>query len=303
MRCLVNFVILVLLLFSSCETNEYIRVSNNEPPSYDGVSMLRIENYINRLFIDLLGREPTINEREQASIRLKQSGLKYKTRDSIITLLQSDTTYRLGDSSYRHAYILRVYDLMKYRFLEGASDPEIAQKLGNIRFGIQISRLNGDSVRVKQLQFEAQKYEKILLWKYSYLGGVDNYPGLCSHLMNNGIYDVINMGTFNFVNAAYDDVLGRWPNQSEFDSAYAIIEKNEPKVVFNRVAQNKSEFINALVDSDAFFEAQVRWWYFQYVRNEIEPTYLYSLLMHYKKDGNLEWVQRNILTLDNYAQF
>ena len=85
--------------------------------------MLRIENYINRLFIDLLGREPTINEREQASIRLKQSGLKYKTRDSIITLLQSDTTYRLGDSSYRHAYIQRVYDLMKYRFLEGGLRP------------------------------------------------------------------------------------------------------------------------------------------------------------------------------------
>ena len=192
---------------------------------------------------------------------------------------------------------------MKYRFLEGASDTEIAQNLGNIRFGIEKSRLNGDSIRVKQLQFEAQKYEKILRWKYNYLKEIDSYPGLCSHLMNNGIYDIINMGTFNFVNAAYDDVLGRWPNQSEFDSAYAIVDKNEPKVVFNRVAQNKSEFINALVDSDAFFDAQVRWWYFQYVRDEIEPTYLYSLLMQYKKDGNLEQVQRNILTLDKYAQF
>ena len=94
MRNLVNLIVLVLLLFSSCETNEYIRVSNNEPPSYDGVSMLRIENYINRLFIDLLGREPTNKEREQSSILLKQSGLTYQSRDSIIALLQTDTIYR-----------------------------------------------------------------------------------------------------------------------------------------------------------------------------------------------------------------
>lgn len=303
MRNLGAFIITFLLLLSACESDELIRVGNNKPPQYEGVSMLRIENYVNRLFIDLLGREPTEIERESISIRLKDQKLNKETRDSIVQNLQRDSTYRLGDSSYRHAFIQRVYDLMKYRFVEGASDPEIAQKLGNINFAIKINRLNGDSVRVKQMLFEASKYEKILKWKYHYRVGLDDYPGLCSHLMNNGIYDVINMGTFNFVNAAYDDVLGRWPNKSEFDSAYAVVDRNEPKVVFNKVAQNKSEFIDALVGSDAFYESQIRWWFFQYVRKEISPNFLYELLLKYKNDGNIESVQKEILITDEYAQF
>ena len=154
-------------------------------------------------------------------------------RDSIVYDLQWDTTYRVGDSSYRHAYIQRVYNLLKFNYVEGASDPEIGQKLGNLRFAINVSRLNGDSVRVKQCLAEAQKYENILRWKYNYRKANSTYPALCGYLMYNGVYDVINMGSFNFVNAAFDDVLGRNPTKQEFDAAYAVVDKNEPTLVFN----------------------------------------------------------------------
>lgn len=294
---------LAFLVLTSCESNEFIQVEGNQSPNYKGVSMLKIENYINRLYIDLMGREPTDSERLFASKRLKDNNLSIDTRDSLVFEIQNDTNYRVGDSSYRHAYIQRMYDLMKYRFIEGAADPEVSQKLGNIKFAKEIARLNGDSVRVKQMEFEAKKYENILNWKYAYRNNADGYPELCGYLMNNGIYDVINMGTFNFINAAFDDVLGRWPNKEEFDAAYAIVEKNEPKVVFNQVAQNKQEFINALVESDAFFESQIRWWYFQYLRNEIEPAFLYKLLLVYNTSYDIEEVQRKILIRDDYAQF
>jgi len=295
--------VLAFLVLASCESNEFIQVEGNQAPNYKGVSMLKIENYINRLYIDLMGREPTDSERLFASKRLKENNLSIDTRDSLVFEIQNDTIYRVGDSSYRHAYIQRMYDLMKYRFIEGAADPEVSQKLGNIKFAKEIARLNGDSVRVKQMEFEAKKYENILNWKYAYRNNADGYPELCGYLMNNGIYDVINMGTFNFINAAFDDVLGRWPNKEEFDAAYAIVEKNEPKVVFNQVAQNKQEFINALVESDAFFESQIRWWYFQYLRNEIEPAFLYKLLLVYNINNDIEEVQRKILIRDDYAQF
>lgn len=303
MRNLTLLFVLAFLVLASCESNEFIQVEGNQAPNYKGVSMLKIENYINRLYIDLMGREPTDSERLFASKRLKDNNLSIDTRDSLVFEIQNDTNYRVGDSSYRHAYIQRMYDLMKYRFIEGAADPEVSQKLGNIKFAKEIARLNGDSVRVKQMEFEAKKYENILNWKYAYRNNADGYPELCGYLMNNGIYDVINMGTFNFINAAFDDVLGRWPNKEEFDAAYAIVEKNEPKVVFNQVAQNKQEFINALVESDAFFESQIRWWYFQYLRNEIEPAFLYKLLLVYNTSSDIEEVQRKILIRDDYAQF
>ena len=53
--------------------------------------------------------------------------------------------------------------------------------------------------------------------------------------MHNGIYDLINMGSFNFVNAAFDDVYGRKPSSDEFNRSFKIIEKNIPTFIFNQV--------------------------------------------------------------------
>ena len=303
---IVKYIIILSVLFSfslSCKKTENVTVRDNDAPDYSGIPTIHIENYINRLFIDLLGRESTNSEREILTERLKAANLDVNTRDSIVFELQFDTTYRDGDSSYRHAYCQRVYDLMKFRFLEGAADPEIGQKLGNLNFAIKVARLNGDTIRVHQYEYEKSKYENVLKSKYFYRIDSISYNDMCGYMMNNGIYDLINMGSFNFVNAAFDDVLGRNPTQDEFTAAYDVIDKNEPTVVFNKVASNKNEFINILVYCDAFYEAQVRWWYYQYVRREIPPSSLYTWMNQYRNVQRLEYVQRQILITDEYAQF
>lgn len=303
MRWFFIFCITFVTFISSCSKEENIYIGNNQRPEYKDVPTLHIENYINRLFIDLLGREATNSERDSLTLKLKRANLSMDSRDSIVYQLQWDTTYRKGDSSYRHAHIQRVYDLLKFNYVEGASDPEIGQNLGNLRFAINVSRLNGDSVKVKQYLAEAQKYENILRWKYNYRMNQSRYKDLCGFLMYNGVYDVINMGSFNFVNASFDDVLGRNPTEDEFDAAYQIVDKNEPTIVFNKVASNKLEFISALTNSDAFYEAQVRWWYFQYLRRDIPSTKLYEWSKKYFSNQEIEWVQRQMLITDEYAQF
>lgn len=303
MRWLLISCVLLFAFFTNCQKEVEIQINGNKTPKYDDVPTIHVENYINRLFIDLLGREPTDTERDSLTKKLKDSQLSTLCRDSIVYDLQWDTTYRVGDSSYRHAYIQRVYNLLKFNYVEGASDPEIGQKLGNLRFAINVSRLNGDSVRVKQYLAEAHKYENILRWKYNYRKANSTYPALCGYLMYNGVYDVINMGSFNFVNAAFDDVLGRNPTKQEFDAAYAVVDKNEPTLVFNKVASNKLEFISILTQSDAFYEAQVRWWYFQYLRKEIPSDQLFVWTKEYHNNKKVEWFQRQILITDEYAQF
>lgn len=287
----------------SCQKSDNVIIGENQAPSYSGISTLKVENYIQRLFIDLLGREPTEMERDSFVLNLKEARLRVSYRDSMIHYLQMDTGSRMGDSSYRHAYINRVYELMKFRLIEGASDPEIAENLGNIRFAIEIYRLNGDSISVARMQEEEIKYLRVLNWKYLYNKGLETYPNLISYLMRNTIYDVINMGSFNFINAAFDDVLGRMPHRDEFELAFDIVEKNEPRSIFQKVAQNKSEFIQALLESDAFYESQVRNWYFQYLRREVPPKLLWELTTMYKKTERIDNVQRVILSTDEYAQF
>lgn len=297
------FTLLFTIALVSCKKQETIVVPNNKKPNYSGVSTLQIENYIQRLFIDLLGREASDIERNYWTSRLKNGQLSDTSRNAMIEYMQLDTTFRFGDSSYRHAYVNRIYQIMKIRFLEGASDPEIGQRLGNIKFALEISRLNGDSVRVAQYQAEASKYEDILFWPYRFNHQLTTYENLCTYLMYNGVYDLINMGSFNFVNAAYEDALLRLPSESEFNAAFQIIEKNEPQLIFGKMAQNKQEFIQCLIQSSSFVESQVRWWYFQYLRKEIPHSLLWELINNYSVNKNLEWLQRQILKQDAYAQF
>lgn len=286
-----------------CTKTETIQVKNNQPPNYKGVSTLRIENYVQRMFIDLLGREATDLERTSFTKQLKDAILHDSCRNRLVNLLLLDTAYRQGDSSYRHAFSQRIYNLSKARFLEGASDPDIAQFIGNLNFAITISRLNGDSIGVYRYIDARSKYLNLLNSRSEFRRNKNDFRNMCAVMMNNSIYDGINMNSFNFVNAVFDNCLLRKPTKDEFDRSYSIIEKNIPGQIFNRVAANKDEYCDAIVNSDAFHEAQIRWFYFVLVQREATTAEVSQLFFEFQKDHRIETVINSIVTSDEYAQF
>jgi hypothetical protein len=291
------------LLFASCTKSYDTLVDGNRPPNYGSIPTLKVDNYVNRLFIDFLGREATELERNDWVFKLKSNGLAYSTRDSLIQILQWDSTYRPGDSSYRHAYSQRLYDVSKARFLEGASDPDIGQAIGSLRFGITVARLEGDSVRVYANLDAISKYSNVLISRQRYRLQEIGYSEMVACMVNNPIYDGINMNSFNYVIASFDDVLRRNPTQDEFTRAYQIIEKNEPQEIFGVWAANKNEYAEALTQTDGFFEAQIRWSYFLLVQREPSTKELNQFLQPYLQNHQIEDVQRAIATTDEYAQF
>lgn len=118
-------VIIFCSIICSCTKSENIDINNNKLPKYKSISTLRIENYVQRMFIDLLGRESTNQERDSFTAQLKREDLHDSCRTRLVRTLLYDTTYHVGDSSYRHAFAQRIYDISKARFLEGASDVDI----------------------------------------------------------------------------------------------------------------------------------------------------------------------------------
>ena len=50
--------ILISLLIAGCKKDEAQIFTDNDAPYYDKVPSVKVRNYVNRLFIDLLGREP-----------------------------------------------------------------------------------------------------------------------------------------------------------------------------------------------------------------------------------------------------
>lgn len=303
MRRSVNTLLILAVLVVSCKKSETLIVGNNVPPNYKSVPTIKVENYVNRLYIDLLGREATDSERITRTELLKSKNLDEATRIQMITELQEDTTYHVGDSSYKHAYYQRIYDLSKARFLEGAADDEIAQFLGNLDFAIKVNRLNGDSIAVYAALDAKTKYENILKSKRLYRLGIITYAEMCAAMLNNSIYDQINMNSFNFVNASFNDLFGRNPTHDEFTRAYDIIDKNTPRELFGQWASNKNEYCSVLTNSSEFFEGQIRWMYYVLLQREATTQEVINLFTDYKNTKNLQKVQLEILKSDEYAQF
>jgi hypothetical protein len=294
---------LILLALFSCTEKTSIQVQPNKSPKYSGVSTIRIENYVQRMFIDLLGREATDFERISFTTQLKKADLHDSCRHRLVKQLMFDTSFRVGDSSYRHAFSQRIYDISKARFLEGASDPSIDQFIGNLNFAIQVARLNGDSIGVYRYIDARSQYFQVLNSKYQFFIQKKDYRYMCAAMMNNSIYDGINMNSFNFINAVFDNCLLRKPTQNEFDRSYQIIEKNVPAELFSRWASNKNEYCDAVVQSDAFHEAQIRWFYYVLIQREPTTAEVSARFYPFYTTHKIETIIEEIITQDEYAQF
>jgi len=287
----------------SCTESENIDINNNKLPKYKSISTLRIENYVQRMFIDLLGRESTNQERDSFTAQLKRSDLHDSCRTRLVRTLLYDTTYHVGDSSYRHAFAQRIYDISKARFLEGASDPSIAQFVGNLDFAIAVARLEGDSTRVYLYYDYRKKYFDVLNSRILFRKNLIDYRQMTASMINNSIYDGINMNSFNFVNAAFDNVLSRKPTGDEFSRSFDIIDKNLSRSLFGRWATNKNEFCQVLTESDAFHEGQIRWFYYVMVQREPTTAEVSKLFFPFIKNHRIEEILETILITDEYAQF
>ena len=291
------------LLMYSCTKTENIDLSNNKLPKYKSISTLRIENYVQRMFIDLLGRESTNQERDSFTAQLKRANLHDTCRRRLVRTLLYDTSYHIGDSSYRHAFAQRIYDLSKARFLEGASDPSIAQFVGNLDFAIAIARLEGDSTRVYLYYDYRKKYFDVLNSRILFKKNRIDYRQMTAAMINNPIYDGINMNSFNFVNAAFDNTLSRKPTVDEFNRSFDIIDKNLSRTLFGRWATNKNEFCEVLTESDAFHEGQIRWFYYVMIQREPTTAEVSNLFFSFVQSHRIEEILEILLITDEYAQF
>jgi hypothetical protein len=298
------FLVFVLAVFlDSCKKDGEI-IPGNTAPYYDGVPNVLIENYINRLFIDLIGREPLDAEMTSELAILKEAGLSPSARYGLVNKLQTDTNFIQGDSSYKHAYYIRFYELSKARMLEGAADYQINdQFIAILSFSVYADSISGDSFSMEIGRQKIRLLEDVLAIPYDYRMGSVEIRDVYARLLNNAVYDQINMNTFNFVNASFDDLFFRFPTQSEFDRGYDMVEFDKPEILFGISGQNKGDYVSILANSKEFYEGMIRWLYQTWMAREPSTTEVYNHMMTFFQDHDVQKVQRAILISDEYANF
>lgn len=292
-----------VMAFQACTEREKVTLADNDVIAPHTVPTVKVENYVNRLFIDLLGRQPTDAEMAAEVIALKDGNLSEQVRLELINKLQWDTTFREGDSSYHIAYCRRIHELVKSRLCEGAADGEFSRLAGLARFSLRIARLEGDSVRVYQALHTIDRNLRVVQANYQYRNGEIDISEVFARMLDNGVYDVINMNSFNFVNASFDDLFNRFPTQDEFKRAYDIIEFNKPEQIFGTYASNKREYCVAMTQSRAFFEGLIVWNYILMLGREPSSQELSNHFESFYNTVDLAALQSELLKTDEYANF
>ena len=302
---IVKYLLLLIgipLLFAGCKKEDVVFEDNDAPP-YSGVSTVVLSNYVNRLFIDLIGREPLDAEMTAEIALLRADSLSFESRGVLVDKLMNSTEFIEGDSSYQRAYAVKLYENLKARFIEGASDAVLQEEYGLWRGNAILDSLNGDMTGYALKMQEANRLKAVLDSRAQWQDGAIDIDEMVRRMMFNSVYDNINMNAFNFVNASFDDLFFRFPTQPEFESAYTIIEFNEPAVIFNTVAQNKSEYLNALTATGEFHEGMVVWVYRSLLSREPSTAEVYTYALGFSNTLNIGSVQRAVLISDEYAGF
>lgn len=294
--------LITISLFSSCD-KEIIYIEDNQPVSSFNISKIKIENYVQRLFIDLVGREPLEEEMEAHVLNLQQDSLKRSARTAIIELLMNDETEREGEGSYRAAYTLNLYNLAKIRCLEGVSDGYIRSQIGIANFAATKDSLEGNWESYYRRLESIRKYEAVINSREELFDRKIGFHQVFGAVINNAIYDQINMNTFNFVRAAFDELLWRLPAEEEFEIAFEMIENEEPGILFEGVGSNKNDFVELLIHSQSMFEGLVIWAFQIYLNRSPTPTELATFLPQLIEEKNIDNIIMDIMLTDEYANF
>lgn len=274
-----------LLILISCTEKETVTIPDNEPPIVNNVPAIKIENYVNRIFIDLLGREPLDSEMADEVQRLRDADLAISARETLIIKLQTNTDFIEGDTSYQRAFSQHMYNLAKVRCIEGASTAEINMFVG---------------------MGEEEDDER--LWEL--LDGREDFQldsiainELFGRMIFNMVYDQINMNTFNFVNATFDNLYLRFPTDAEFDAGFKMIEDETPQMFLGETGSSKTDYVNIFVNTKEMFEGLIIWSYQQLLARLPSTQETAVLLEDFLIHKDVRLIQRVVMVTDEYANF
>lgn len=302
----VAFLVLVTvactLILSSCK-KETIVVPDNDPASTINISRIKIENYVQRIFIDVIGREPLEYEMTENVERLQADSLKRSKRMEIVLELMNDETFREGEESYRAAYILNLYNLAKIRCMEGVSDGYIQSRI-NIAFsGALRDSLDGNWDSYYRRLNTIRKYQAVIDSRQHLFDRKIKFHHVFGKMINNGIYDEINMNTFNFVRAAFDELLWRLPTEEEFANSFDMIENEIPAQLFNLMGSNKEDFVKILIHSPAMAEGLIIWAFRIFLNRDPSPLEMATYLPDFIQSSEIDHIISEIIVTDEYANF
>jgi len=273
-----------VLIISSCTKIEDVIVGDNTMPPDNTIENTTIETYINKLYISTIGREPTESEFLSDFSILREADISQESRGVIIDgILNKDEYYN------------NLFKLECEHLLLGLDTADINQNI------LVINVLLTTAQGLELLYFE-DALERMLKLQEVLPGlgdGTISNIEMHKRMVNNNMYDEINMGTENFVISMFQSFMQRYPTISELENGKLMVNDNNASLFFIP-GNGKEDFINIFIESDEYFTGQTNILFNRYLFRDptSEESVNYSLDYINSKDYKL--LQRRILSTNEF---
>ncbi|HZG00567.1 MAG TPA: hypothetical protein VEY71_06165 [Chitinophagales bacterium] len=291
-------VLFAALVQSSCKKDPIVQtihadttITGNQPPNYTGVPTLNIRLYVNKMYVDILGREATDAELNANTNLLVAQNLSEAARLQIADALLNDT-----------AYYQRLLDITSADFLDGNGEAQTQLKIQEFTYIYDYADSLNDEMLMLYYATEIGRLNTLLSTKASYAAGSISINEFFRRFTDNYFYDQINMGSENYVKATFDDLFRRPPTDAELASGVTMVD-GFPAVLLLTDGTNKNDYMNIVVNADAFYEGLVRKAYLQLLLREPATQEIGSGVALVKPNGDYKALQKQLLISPEYAGF
>lgn len=284
-KYLVPLLVAVFLL-AACKKTDTTKVPGNVPPPDHTIDSSTINIYVNKSYINLLGRKAVGDEQSTAVALLRTHNFSIDDRKAFIQTLFSKVEYNRN-----------LYGIANNQYLRNVDSFTIAEKLFELNYDLT-------------LPLYAQYYDYINyeIGRLNIFKGVldslnlgkTDYRGMLVDVTNNYFYDQINMGTQNFVISTYQNYLFRYPDSAEVANGSAMVDGNS-SIAFYQHGQSKMDYINIFFHSNDYYEGQVRFIFKLYLFREPTSAEIAFYSNIYKSTGDYKQLQLAVFSLDEYA--
>ena len=278
--------LLISFTFSSCKKTEEVAIANNTSPTDKTISELTKKNYVNKVYISVLGREPDITELNSDLALLNTDNFSVTKRNEFVLKVLN-----------KPGYDFRNFTVAMDETLNGTDTSNM-----NEFIAIFSSLLSNTSYMSQWPAIAAELHKLILLHNLpaALEGDSIDIIGMHKRCVYNYFYDQINMGTANFVTATFQNFCFRYPTDNELNNCIAMVDGQNSSLFF-QTGNSKQDFMDIFFNSDNYFEGQVRELFLRYLFRvpTSEEMSLYTL--QYKSNHDYKALQKRILSLDEYV--
>lgn len=299
MRRLLPLFITFSVIFTACTEKETINniehtnviIDDNTPPPYNEVTTVQIQNYINKLYIDLIGREPLQQELNDDTNLLKNNNLSLESRLQLLNQLMSNPLY-----------YDRFFDIYSTAYLNGTSYGDITTQQFIFTSQKEDAEQVGNYALAQYLQIEIDKLIDLRKSRDDYESGAITVNEFMQRFIYNYFYDEINMGSENYVLSCFENFLKRFPTESERLSGIVMVDGFSAQLLLSD-GSSKKDFTEIITTTPGFYEGLAIDIYQQLLARNPDSEEMNDATLQLSEDPNYQAIQQTVMVSVEYAGF